>query len=79
MNNDINTRIQAIMSLKQQGKDPNQLMQMIIQRNPQVKLAMQRLNNMSQGKNPQEFIMQLARQNGVNEENIQALSQMFGR
>ena len=79
MNNNINERIEAIMSLKQQGKDPNQLMQMIIQRNPQVKLAMQRLNNMSQGKNPQEFIMQLARQNGVNEENIQALSQMFGR
>ena len=78
MNNNINERIEAIMSLKQQGKDPNQLMQMIIQHNPQVKFAMQRLNNMSKGKNPQEFIMQLARQNGVNEQNIQALSQMFG-
>lgn len=79
MGNDINERIQAIMALKTQGKDPNQLIQIIIQRNPQAKLAMQRLNNMSQGKSPQEFIMQLARQNGVNEQNIQALSQMFGK
>lgn len=78
MGNDINERIQAIMALKTQGKDPNQLIQMIIQRNPQAKLAMQRLNNMSNGKSPQEFLMQLARQNGVNEQNIQALSQMFG-
>lgn len=79
MYNDVNERIQAIMSLKQQGKDPNQLIQMAIQRNPQVRLAMQRLNNMAQGKNPQEFIMQLARQNGVTEQNIQALSQMFSK
>ena len=78
MGNDINERIQAIMALKTQGKDPNQLIQMIIQRNPQAKLAMQRLNNMSQGKNPQEFLMQLARQNGVNEQNIQAIQGLFG-
>lgn len=77
--NDINERIKAIIALKNQGKDPNQLIQMIIQRNPQAKLAMQRLNNMSQGKSPREFLMQLARQNGVNEQNIQALSQMFGK
>jgi tRNA G18 (ribose-2'-O)-methylase SpoU len=77
MYNNVNERIQAIMALKQQGKDPNQLIQMAIQRNPQVQVAMQRLNNMAQGKNPQEFIMQLARQNGVTEQNIQALSQMF--
>lgn len=79
MYNDVNERIQAIMSLRQQGKDPNQLIQMAIQRNPQVQFAMQRLNNMAQGKNPQEFILQLARQNGVNEQNIKALSQMFSK
>ena len=78
MNNDINSRIQAIMALKSQGKNPQQLMQMIVQQNPQAKLAMQRLNNMAQGKNPQEFLVQLARQNGVNEQNIQSISQLFG-
>lgn len=78
MGNDINARIQAIMALKSQGKDPQQLMQMIIQQNPQVKLVMQRLNNMSQGKSPQEFLIQLARQNGVNEQNIQSIYQLFG-
>jgi hypothetical protein len=78
MNNDINSRIQAIMALKSQGKNPQQLMQTLIQQNPKVRLAMQRLNNMAQGKNPQEFLVQLARQNGVNEQNLQAIQGLFG-
>jgi hypothetical protein len=40
---------------------------------------MSRLQNMAQGRNPQEFIMQLAKQGGVNEQNLQALQQMFGK
>ena len=78
MNNDINSRIQAIMALKSQGKNPQQLMQMIVQQNPQAKLAMQRLNNMAQGRNMKDFVMQLAKQNGVNEQNLQAIQGLFG-
>jgi hypothetical protein len=36
------------------------------------------LQNMAQGKNPKEFFTQLAKQNGVNEQNMNALMQMFG-
>jgi hypothetical protein len=39
---------------------------------------MQRLQNMSQGKSMQEFVMQLARQQGVSQENLQAMQNMFG-
>lgn len=78
MNNDINSRIQAIMALKSQGKNPQQLMQMIVQQNPQAKLAMQRLNNMAQGRDMKDFVMQLAKQNGVNEQNLQAIQGLFG-
>ena len=78
MNNDINSRIQAIMQLKQQGFTPQSAMQMLMQRNPNYQIAMQRLNNMAQGRDMKEFVMQLARQNGVNEQNLQAMQNMFG-
>lgn len=78
MNNDVNNRIQAIMQLKQQGLTPQSAMQMLMQRNPNYKLAMQRLNNMAQGRDMKEFVMQLARQNGVSQENLQAIQGLFG-
>ena len=78
MNNDINSRIQAIMQLKQKGFTPQSAMQMLMQRNPNYQQAMQRLQNMAQGRDMKDFVMQLARQNGVSQENLQAMQNMFG-
>ena len=78
MNNDVNSRIQAIMQLNQKGMTPQSAMQMLMQRNPNYQIAMQRLNNMAQGRDMKDFVMQLARQNGVNEQNLAQLMQMFG-
>lgn len=78
MNNDINSRIQAIMQLKQKGFTPQSAMQMLIQRNPNYQIAMQRINNMTQGRDMKSFVMQLARQNGVNEQNLQAIQGLLG-
>jgi hypothetical protein len=77
MNNDINSRIQAIIQLKQQGLTPQSAMQMLMQRNPNYQIAMQRLNNMAQGRDMKDFVMQLARQNGVSQENLQAIQGLF--
>lgn len=79
MANDINQIIQGIMQMKNAGKNPQIIMQMLIQRNPRYNQMLQQLKNMSQGRNPQEFIMQLAKQNGVNEQNLQALQQMLSK
>ena len=78
MNNDINPRIQAIMQLKQKGLNPQSAMQMLMQRNPNYQIAMQQLQNMAQGRDMKSFVMQLARQNGVNQENLQAIQSLFG-
>ena len=78
MNNDVNSRIQAIMQLKQKGMTPQSAMQMLMQRNPNYQIAMKRLNNMAQGRNMKDFVMQLAMQNGVNQENLQAIQSLFG-
>ncbi len=79
MANDINAVISQIMALKNQGKNPQAVMQMLFQQNPQYNQMATQLKNMANGRNMNEFVMQLARQNGVTQENLQALQQMFGR
>ena len=77
MGNGINEQISAIMSLKQRCMQPQQVMQMMFQQNPQLQQQMQTVKNMMNGKNPKEFVTQLARQNGVNEQSMQMLMQFF--
>lgn len=77
MNNDINSRIQAISNLKRQGRNPQQVMQMLIQQNPNLQHTLNQMKNMANGRNPKEFVMQLARQNGADDLSLQMISQMF--
>jgi hypothetical protein len=77
MGNGINEQISAIMSLKQRGMQPQQVMQMMFQQNPQLQQQMQTVKNMMNGKNPREFVTQLAKQNGANEQSMQMLMQLF--
>lgn len=81
MNNgyDVNQALQSLFQMKNAGQNPQAIMQMLIQRNPQYSQMLTQIRNMSQGKNPREFVMQLARQNGVNEQNMAQLMQMFGK
>lgn len=80
MNNnyDVNMAIQSIMQMKNAGRNPQQVMQMLIQQNPQTQQMLTQLQNMAKGKNPREFFTQLAKQNGVNDQNLQMIMQMFG-
>lgn len=77
MNNQFNYTLQNIMLAKKQGKNPQQIMQSIMQSNPQFQQTLTQLQNMSQGRNPKEFIMQLAMQNGVDEIGMQMIAQIF--
>ena len=80
MNNgyDVNQALQSIFQMKNAGRNPQQIMQMLIQRNPQYSQMLTQLQNMAQGKNPREFFAQLAKQSGVNEQNMAHIMQMFG-
>lgn len=79
MNNgyDVNQALQGLFQMRNAGRNPQQIMQMLIQRNPQYSQMLTQIRNMSQGRSTKEFVMQLARQNGVNDQNLQMLSQMF--
>lgn len=75
--NDINQIIGALINLFDNGRNPQELMQMAMQRNPNLNQMKTQLQNMANGRNPSEFIMQLARQNGVSEQNIQGLARIL--
>jgi hypothetical protein len=81
MNNgyDVNQALQSIFQMKNAGQNPQAIMQMLIQRNPQYQQQIVMLQNMAQGKSPKEFFAQLAKQNGVSEQNMAQLMQMFGK
>ena len=76
--NDINQAIENIIALYDRGGNPQQLMQNMMQRNNQVSQMQSQLQNMAQGRSPKEFLIQLARQNGVSEKNLQGLSRILG-
>jgi hypothetical protein len=78
-NYDVNQALQSVFSMKNAGRNPQQIMQMLMQQNPQMQQTLVMLQNMAQGKSPKEFFSQLARQNGVNEQNMQMIMQMFGK
>lgn len=79
MNNqyDVNQALQSVFQMKNAGRNPQQIMQILIQQNPQIKQLLTQFQNMSNGQNPRDFLTQLARQNGVSEQNISNIQQMF--
>lgn len=78
MYNDINQTIENIIALYERGGNPQQIMQNMMNKNSQIGQFQTQLQNMAQGRTTQEFLMQLARQNGVSEKNLQGLSRILG-
>ena len=74
---DINQTLERIIALYNSGGNPQQVMQQMMQKNPQVGQVQSQLQNMAQGRNPAEFILQLAKQNGASEQNLQGLAKIL--
>lgn len=76
-NNQLNYALQNIANAKRQGKNPQMVMNMMLQQNPQMQQTLTQLKNMVGNRNPKEFFMQMAKQNGVEETTLVMLNQMF--
>lgn len=74
---DINTMLEQIISLHDRGGNPQQLMGMFMP-NGNINQMKSQMQNMAQGRSPAEFILQIARQNGANEQNLQGLARILG-
>jgi hypothetical protein len=76
-NNQLNSVLQNIAMAKKQGKNPKMIMNMIMQQNPQMQQTLTQLQNMANGRNPKEFIMQIAKQNGIDEVSIGIINEIL--
>lgn len=70
---DINQTIEQIIALHDSGGDPQQVMQQMLQKNPRINQMQTQMQNMAQGRSPKDFILQIAKQNGVSEHNLQGI------
>jgi hypothetical protein len=75
--NQLNAVLQNIAIAKKQGKNPQMIMNMMLQQNPQMQQTLTQLKNMVGNRNPKDFFMQLAKQNGVEETTLAMLGEMF--
>ena len=75
---DLNQTIEKIIALYDTKGDPNKMMQSMLQKHPNINQVGAQINNMSQGKTRPEFYLQLARQAGVSEQNLQGLARIMG-
>lgn len=73
---DINNMLEQIIQFHKSGRNPQELMQRFMPNN--LEQMKQKMQNMAQGRSPAEFILQLARQNGASEQNLQGLAQILG-
>lgn len=75
---DLNAMIERIVALYDSGGDPNRMLQSMYQTTPQINQMATQYRNMAQGRSNTEVLMQLAKQGGVSEKNIQALARILG-
>ena len=76
--NNLDTTLERIIALHDSGGNPNQVMQTMFSNNPNINQMQTQLQNMAQGRNMSEFLIQLAKQNGVSEKNLQGMARIFG-
>ena len=70
----VNNPVQMILQMMMGGQNPQQIMQSVVQQNPQIQVL---LNQAQQsGMTPQQYAMQYANQNNIN---IQPLINMFAQ
>jgi hypothetical protein len=75
--NDINMILEQIIALHDRGGNPQQAMNMFMP-NGNINQMKSQMQNMAQGRTPSEFILQIAKQNGANEQNLQGLARILG-
>lgn len=75
---DINQTLEQIIRFYDSGGNPQQVMQQMFQQNPQMNQMQTQMQNMAQGRSPKDFILQMAKQNGASEKNLQGLARILG-
>ena len=61
------------------AQNPQQRFQNMLQQNPQISSALSQIQNSTQGANPRDVAMQLARQRGMSEQEVMNMFNSLNR
>ena len=61
------------------AQNPQQMFQNMIMQNPQMSSALSQIQNSTQGSNPRDVAMQLARQRGMSEQQVMNMFNSLNR
>ena len=61
------------------AQNPQQMFQNMLQQNPQISSALSQIQNSTQGANPRDVAMQLARQRGMSEQEVMNMFNSLNR
>ena len=75
---DINQLFEQIFALYNSKGDPNKMMQMMYQQNPNISQYGPQFNSMIANKSRPDAYMEIAKKIGLNEQNLQTLGQILG-
>lgn len=75
MNNDL---ITMLNSLANSGKNPEQLLQLLLQQNPNANLVMQQIKNMKGNRSMRDFALQMAKQQGYDVKQVEEMAHRLG-
>ena len=75
MNNNL---IQQVISFMNSGGNPQIMVQQMMRQNPQMQNVLMQIKNMIGDRSPKDFAMQVAKQKGIDPEEIEKLSKRMG-
>ena len=61
------------------SQNPQQMFQQMLQQNPQMSSALSQIQNSTQGSNPKDVAMQLAKQRGMSEQDVMNMFNSLNR
>ena len=70
--------VNQFMTMVNGGANPMALAQQMLQNNPNAKQVMTQFQNMANGRSPRDLAMQLAKQNGVDAEQMMQFASRLG-
>lgn len=68
-----------MFQMLQGAQNPQVMFQQMLRNNPQMSLALTQIQNSTQGSNPRDVAMQLARQRGMSEQQVMNMFNSFNR
>ena len=68
-----------MFQMLQGAQNPQVMFQQMLRNNPQMSLALTQIQNSTQGSNPRDVAMQLARQRGMSEQEVMNMFNSLNR